>query len=151
MPSLQPCLLFYLAGIADPVASIIVAVLVLYSGWQVTIDSLHVLMEGVPRNVDIEDVIQTMTGISGVISIHDLHVWSITSGQNALSCHVVVDGDLSISESQTILRAIEHELFQKGIQHVTIQLENSIRMLIRHVNNYETHVHHHTLIEISPF
>lgn len=111
-------------GWADPLASVIVAVLVLISGWRVAKDAIHVLMEGTPKNIELDAIIQSMEKVDGVISIHDLHVWSITSGQNALSCHAVVDGDLSIHEAQTLLRTIEHELEHKGIGHVTIQMEN---------------------------
>ncbi|WP_047986477.1 cation diffusion facilitator family transporter [Ornithinibacillus californiensis] len=118
-------IIFFGWGWADPLASVIVAVLVLFSGWRVTKDAVHVLMEGTPKNVDLNDIIHTMENTDGVLSIHDLHVWSITSGQNALSCHAVVDGNLSIVDSQKILRTIEHELVHKGIGHVTIQLEHS--------------------------
>ncbi|WP_088778524.1 cation diffusion facilitator family transporter, partial [Staphylococcus argenteus] len=85
-------ILFFNWGWADPLASVIVAVLVLISGWRVTKDAVHVLMEGTPKNVEIDAVIKTIESIPGVNNMHDLHVWSITSGQNALSCHVVVDG-----------------------------------------------------------
>src|SRR5699024_1570096 len=85
---------------------------------------VHVLMEGTPRNVDIDDIIKTIENVSGVLSIHHLHVWAITSGQNALSCHAVVGGELSVQEIQKVLRTIEHELEHKGIGHVTIQTEN---------------------------
>lgn len=112
-------------GWADPLASVIVAILVLISGWRVTNDAIHILMEGTPKNVDLNDIIQTIEKVSGVVSIHDLHVWSITSGQNALSCHAVVNGALSVQESQKVLRTIEQELKQKNISHVTIQLENN--------------------------
>lgn len=132
-------------GWADPVASLIVAVLVLNSGWRVTMDSLHILMEGTPQNIDIDDIVNTMINIPGVISVHDLHVWSITSGSNALSCHAVVDGDLSITDCQKILRNIEHELAHKGIQHVTVQMENSENPHENSVmcrTQYEVHLHH---------
>lgn len=130
---------------ADPLASIIVAILVLNSGWKVTLDALHILMEGTPRNIDLDEIVKTMVSVPGIISIHDLHIWSITSGRNALSCHAVVDGNLSISECQSILRLIEHELAEKGIQHVTIQMENSENphedsILCR--NHYEVHANH---------
>src|SRR5699024_2061100 len=85
-------IMFFGWGWTDPLASVIVAVLILISGWRVTKDAVHVLMEGTPRNVDIDDIINTMENVQGIISIHDLHVWSIASGQNALSCHAVVDG-----------------------------------------------------------
>lgn len=118
-------IIFFNWGWADPLASVIVAVLVLVSGWRVTKDAVHVLMEGTPKNVDLDDIINIMENAKGIKSIHDLHVWSITSGQNALSCHAVVDGDLSVHESQDLLRKIEHDLEHKGVGHVTIQMENN--------------------------
>ncbi|MDQ0159853.1 cation diffusion facilitator family transporter [Alkalibacillus salilacus] len=117
-------IIFFDWGWADPIASVIVAILVLISGIRVTRESVHVLMEGKPKNVDLDEVVKTIKRIDGVQNIHDLHVWSITSGQNALSCHVVVEGDLSISECQSLLRQIERHLEQQNIGHVTIQLEN---------------------------
>ncbi|MFJ8262194.1 cation diffusion facilitator family transporter [Rummeliibacillus sp. NPDC094406] len=108
---------------ADPLASIIVAVLVLMSGWRVTRDSVHVLMEGTPSNVEMDDIIRTLRESDGVTDLHDLHIWTITSGQNALSCHLVVDGSLTIKESQDILQVLEHKLHHLGIGHMTVQLE----------------------------
>lgn len=118
-------IMFFNWGWADPLASVIVAILVLISGFRVTRDSVHVLMEGTPRNINLDDIINTFKKIPGIIDIHDLHVWSITSGQNALSCHAVVDGNLSIQESQQLLQTIEHQLEHIGIGHITVQLENN--------------------------
>ena len=118
-------IMFFGWGWADPLASVIVAALVLRSGYYVAKAGLHVLMEGTPQNVDIGDVIQTLQKSTGVKSIHDLHVWSITSGLNALSCHVVVNDNMSISEGEKLLGRIEHDLEHKSIQHVTLQLETS--------------------------
>jgi len=141
-------IMFFNWGWADPLASVIVALLVLISGWRVTKDAVHVLMEGTPKNVDLDDIINTMENVQGIISIHDLHVWSITSGQNALSCHAVVDGDLSVYESQTLLRAIEHKLDHKGIGHVTIQMENNEHphddsLLCQNDQEMPSHKHEH--------
>jgi len=118
-------IMFFGWGWADPLASVIVAVLVLRSGYYVTKSGLHVLMEGTPQNVDINDVIQTIQQTQGVKGVHDLHIWSITSGLHALSCHIVVDDHMTIAESEPLLRKIEHDLEHKNIQHVTIQLETS--------------------------
>ncbi len=118
-------IMFFGWGWADPLASVIVAGLVLVSGGRVTKDALHVLMEGTPRGVDVPEVIQTMKNVEGIISIHDLHIWSITSGHHALSAHVVVDGNLTINDSQHILNNLEEKLAQKGINHVTMQMENT--------------------------
>ncbi|MFD1848944.1 cation diffusion facilitator family transporter [Oceanobacillus bengalensis] len=141
-------IMFFGWGWADPLASVIVAILVLISGWRVTKDAVHVLMEGTPKNVNLDDIINIMENVSGILSIHDLHVWSITSGKNALSCHAVVDGGLSIQDSQNLLRKIEHELEHKGIGHVTIQMENkehphddSLLCQIDHESSHHQHDH----------
>jgi len=118
-------MMFFGWGWADPLASVIVAVLVLRSGYFVSKAGLHVLMEGVPQNVDLNNIINTVRNTEGILSVHDLHVWSITSGLNALSCHAVVDDKMTITESEQLLRKIEHDLLHQTIHHITIQLETS--------------------------
>jgi len=118
-------IMFFGWGWADPLASVIVAILVLRSGYFVSKSGLHVLMEGVPQNVEMNDIIGTIRNAEGVLSVHDLHVWSITSGLNALSCHAVVDDKMTIAESEQLLRKIEHDLLHQNIHHITIQLETS--------------------------
>ncbi|MEW4060568.1 cation diffusion facilitator family transporter [Bacillus siamensis] len=140
-------IIFFGWGWADPLASVIVAVLVLRSGYHVTKDSIHVLMEGTPENIDVTDIIHTIEETEGIQHIHDLHIWSITSGLNALSCHAVVDDQLTISESESILRKIEHELGDKGITHVTIQMEtaahNHDNAILCQAKSEQTDGHHH--------
>ncbi|WP_175987147.1 cation diffusion facilitator family transporter [Bacillus sp. Marseille-Q1617] len=141
-------ILFFDWGWADPAASVIVALLVLISGWRVTKDAVHVLMEGTPKNVDLNDVIAAIENVEGIERIHDLHVWSITSGQNALSCHAVVSEELTICESQELLRKIEQELAHKGIGHVTVQLESSDHphedsVMCEGKGGASLHQHHH--------
>lgn len=133
---------------ADPLASVIVAALVLRSGYYVTKSGLHVLMEGAPQNVDVDDVIQTIQNVEGIQSVHDLHVWSITSGLNTLSCHVVVDDQMSIAQSERLLHQIEHDLEHQNIHHVTIQLETSAHqhdnsILCKVKAESSGHHHHH--------
>src|SRR5699024_3025892 len=135
-------------GWADPLASVIVAVLVLRSGYFVSKSGLHVLMEGTPENVKMDEVIQTIQHTNGIQSIHDLHVWSITSGLNALSCHAVVDDNMSIAESNQLLRQIEHDLEHQNIHHMTIQLETSAHehdesILCQVKAESSGHHHHH--------
>lgn len=133
---------------ADPVASVIVAILVLLSGIRVTRDSLHILMEGTPKNVNMDEIIKTFKNTPGIIDIHDLHVWSITSGVNALSCHVVVDDSVTLSDSQKMLKQIEHDLLHLDIGHVTVQVENCQHshensILCKSIKESGAHVHHH--------
>lgn len=133
---------------ADPIASVIVSILVLRSGYLLTKSSVHVLMEGTPDNVDVEKVTEKILNTEGINSIHDLHIWTITSGLNALTCHAIVDEKMNIGESETILRKIEHDLEHLNIQHVTIQLETSAHLCddsLLCVANAESpsHSHHH--------
>lgn len=118
-------IMFFHFGWADPLASIIVAILVLRSGYKVSQSSIHILMEGTPDNVSIEKITEEIQTTDGVESIHDLHIWTITSNLNALSCHVVVAENRTIPEGEQLIRQIEHKLSHQNIQHSTIQLETS--------------------------
>jgi len=79
------------------------------------------------------DVIQTIKKTAGIQSVHDLHIWSITSGLNALSSHVVVNNKLTIAESEKMLRKIENDLEHKWIQHVT-GAENQFPLSSKHLS-----------------
>ncbi len=140
-------IMFFGWGWADPLASVIVAALVLRSGYYVTKAAVHVLMEGTPSNVDVEEIVQTIVQTNGVHSIHDLHIWTITSGTNALSCHAVVDDQLKIADGEHILREIEHNLEHKGIKHVTIQLETVAhkhdQSILCTIKTEQSNHHHH--------
>ncbi|WP_039075001.1 MULTISPECIES: cation diffusion facilitator family transporter [Bacillus] len=140
-------IIFFGWGWADPLASVIVAILVLRSGYKVSKDSIHILMEGTPQNIDVTDIILTIEETEGIQGIHDLHIWSITSGLNALSCHAVVDDQLTITESEGILRKLEQKLDQKGITHVTIQMETAThdheKTILCQSKNEQTQEHHH--------
>ncbi len=116
-------IMFFGWGWADPLASIIVAMLVLRSGYLVTQSSIHVLMEGTPDNIEIEKVAQEIMKNEEVKGIHDLHIWTITSEMNALTCHAVVEEKMTVGESERILRKIEHDLEHMNIHHLTIQFE----------------------------
>ncbi len=109
---------------ADILASVLVATLILISGWRVTKASVHILMEGKPENVNLENIINIVKNLHGVKDIHDLHVWSVTSGQNMMTCHVVVDGDTTIEESEVLIAKIEQKLIGQNIGHVTVQVES---------------------------
>lgn len=105
----------------DPILSILVSGLILFSSFKLLQESLLVLMEGVPRHIDIRDVLEKMTSVSGVKAIHDLHVWTLSSGMIALSAHVDID---DLTNWHDILDHIMLMLEQKyAISHVTLQPE----------------------------
>lgn len=109
---------------ADAAASVIVAVLIIVSGYRVVRDSVHILMEGTPKGISLEEVEQQLITHPQVLKIHDLHVWSITSGLNALSCHVIVDGEMSIHEASLLISELELRLLELSINHATVQVES---------------------------
>ncbi|UOO90453.1 cation diffusion facilitator family transporter [Vitreoscilla massiliensis] len=110
---------------ADPLISVLVAILVFRSGFFVLREAAHVLMEGTPRQIDPAHIRALLLQQPEVVNIHDLHVWSISSGEHALASHVVIQDDMRLSEVQTILHQLEALLQQQGIAHVTLQVEST--------------------------
>lgn len=109
--------------IADPIISVVVALLILKSAWGVIKHSIHILMEGTPITVDQQEVKATLQEIDGVINVHDLHIWTITSGLDSLSCHLLIkDNQDSQAILQTAINLIESKF---KILHTTIQIEKS--------------------------
>lgn len=109
---------------ADLVASLAIGVLILVSSWRLVREAVHVLLEGAPRHLDMEDLILRLSAVEGVDGIHDLHVWTITSGYSALAMHVTcADG-----ESREMLLARVNRVLRErfGIEHTTIQIEPCI-------------------------
>jgi cobalt-zinc-cadmium efflux system protein len=105
----------------DPLLSILICVLILVSSLRLLREALHVLMEGVPRNLDLTEVGRRLAGVRGVVSVHDLHIWTPASGSAALSAHVIVE---DLSEWMTTLEALRALLSARyGIEHVTLQPE----------------------------
>jgi cobalt-zinc-cadmium efflux system protein len=106
---------------ADPVASVLIAVLIVRSALALLFETVGVLMEGAPAHLDVDEVRGALEGLPGVVGVHDLHVWTITSGLDALSGHVVVGGGTRPRDVLAASRALLHERF--GLDHVTLQLE----------------------------
>ncbi|NGZ74546.1 cation diffusion facilitator family transporter [Saccharibacillus alkalitolerans] len=108
-------------NIADPIASVVVAVLVLISAYRITRDSAHILMEGAPAGYDTDGIRRALAGIPGVRGVHDLHLWSLSSDLPLLSAHLVLDrpedGEAAMDQARRLLT----ERF--GIGHITIQLD----------------------------
>jgi cobalt-zinc-cadmium efflux system protein len=106
---------------ADPVASAVIALLVLHASWSLLDEAVHVLMEGAPTHIDVNAVRAAIVGTAGVREVHDLHVWTITSGLVAMSGHVVLHDGVEPPELLHILAATLRARF--GIGHTTIQIE----------------------------
>lgn len=105
----------------DPILSLVICALILYSALRLLREALHVIMEGVPLNLDLREVGQAMATVQGVKSVHDLHIWTLSSGQVILSAHIVIPDMSSWEDTLTKLRELVHERFD--IDHVTLQPE----------------------------
>jgi cobalt-zinc-cadmium efflux system protein len=117
----------------DSIVSFFIAVLIVRSAWGIIVEAVDVLLESVPKDLDIVGVERALRDMTHVCDLHDLHVWSITSGVNALSCHVLVD---EYDCSETLILGINKMLKEKfNIEHVTVQLENAkVKSAIKHGN-----------------
>ena len=107
--------------IADPIASVVIAGLVLHASWALLRETVDVLLEAAPASVDIGDLERALVDVPGVAAVHDLHVWTITSGMTSLSCHVDSDGTHDHHDVLTALQALLREKY--AIHHVTLQVE----------------------------
>jgi cobalt-zinc-cadmium efflux system protein len=107
--------------VADPLISILIGLLILYSSWSLVKESLSVLMQSVPKGIRLDEVRQTIEEVEGVSAVHDLHVWAVTSDIFTLSAHAVVENGGDFHE---VLNCIEETLKERfNIEHTTIQLE----------------------------
>jgi cobalt-zinc-cadmium efflux system protein len=111
--------------LADPLISMFIGALILYSSWSLIKDSLSVLMQSVPKGIRLDEVRQTIEAVDGVHKVHDLHVWAVTSDIYTLSAHAVVENGGDFHE---VLNGIEDTLKVRfNIEHTTIQLETESR------------------------
>jgi cobalt-zinc-cadmium efflux system protein len=116
--------IFIIAGYpaADSLISVVVAVLILWSSWLLIRDAVDILLEGTPPHIDIVSLREQLGSVEGVGSVHDLHVWTLTSGVLAMSCHVVMQNELlSRTEVLAEVKGIARERFR--IDHTTVQIE----------------------------
>ncbi|MDX2167079.1 MAG: cation diffusion facilitator family transporter [Deltaproteobacteria bacterium] len=106
---------------ADAIAAAAIGLLVLKSAWDLVRESLDVLMEAVPEHIDVDQLRDAMAGVRGACAVHDLHVWTLTTGRYALAAHVVTDPD---ADGDAILATMQRLLAERfAVHHVTIQLE----------------------------
>ena len=134
----------------DPILSIALGCLIVYTAWDIVNESLNILLEGLPRGIELGGVTKAMAAVPGVLDVHDLHIWTLGSNQHALSSHVLID-DMPHSESEAILKKLAEVCCGLGIHHTTIQFEhvpcvmsdNGCKMGADHVHEHDHHDHDH--------
>jgi cobalt-zinc-cadmium efflux system protein len=143
-------ILFTGANWIDPVLSLAIAAVILWSSWGIVRETLNILLEGTPRGVDLHQIRGDMAAIAGVLNVHDLHIWSLGSQSRALACHVTI-ADIPPSESAGILEKLNHILKDHhNICHSTIQFEHEncpelhgCVVPIEEMSAEPAHHHHH--------
>jgi cobalt-zinc-cadmium efflux system protein len=107
----------------DPILSVGIALLIVFSAFEIIRESLNILLEGLPRGMNLADITRAMSTVTGVLDVHDLHIWSLGAKTHALSSHVLID-NMPASESSEILKRLNDVLCGFGIHHTTIQFEH---------------------------
>jgi cobalt-zinc-cadmium efflux system protein len=130
--------------VIDPILSILIGALIIWSAIDIVRESLNILLEGTPRGVEVEAVNNALRDVPGVIDVHDVHIWSLGSGVHALSCHALID-DMATSESNRILEGMNCVLADRfEIHHTTIQFEHARCVVSEHgCSMSRTHIHEH--------
>ena len=106
--------------IIDPIISLAIAVVILFSTWSLLADSLRLSMDGVPRNVDMDAVAKALADNTGVMGVHHLHVWAMSTTENALTAHIVV---CDVAKMEELKHRIKERLAHEGIAHATLEFE----------------------------
>lgn len=108
--------------IVDPIVGLVVAGVIVASVWSLTRDSLRLSLDGVPGGIDVAEIEQAMTAVPGVRAVHHIHVWAISTTENALTAHVVLD---SLSRMEELKHALKELLEHEGIPHATLEFESA--------------------------
>ncbi len=109
--------------IVDSIIAVIIGGIILWGAARLVIESVDILLEAVPRHIEVEKVIETIKNTTGVDEVHDIHIWTITSGIHALSAHLLI-ADQMVSKSAEIVENVTHDLSENfSITHTTLQLE----------------------------
>jgi len=109
--------------IVDTIISLIIVLVIFFSTWQLFKDSINLSLDGVPKDIDLDEIIKDIKSISNVKDIHHLHVWGISTSENALTAHIVTDEDISMKELAHLKAKIKHKLEHLKIDHATLEFE----------------------------
>ena len=107
----------------DSVLSVVIAIVILGSTWRLMKDSLRLSLDGVPEGIQLDEIKATVQKIAGVKDFHHIHIWAISTTENALTAHLVLSQSLSVEDERKIKQEIKHELLHNNIHHITLETE----------------------------
>ena len=135
--------------IIDPILSVLIALIVAFSAWNIIKKSFAILMEATPKGIQLDEIANVIKSVPGISSVHDLHIWTLTGDRHFLTCHAVIEDGISLTGAHQLLTKINQELCKSGIQHSTIQLEDcstshSDDLICKDAGGHgHSHDHHH--------
>ncbi len=112
-------------NIIDPIIGVIIAIIIIISTWNLLKESLRLTLDAVPEMINLNKISQCMQTCSGVLSIHHLHVWALSTTEIALTAHIVLEGVPDINAQEQIKNDIKQRLYHEGIKHITLEMESA--------------------------
>jgi cobalt-zinc-cadmium efflux system protein len=108
----------------DGAISILILIVIFFSTWSLLTASLRLSLDAVPKGIDAKKIVAVILNIKGVESVHHVHIWAMSTTENALTAHLVLNDELAFNEKMKLVQEVKHELLHHQIQHATIELEN---------------------------
>lgn len=125
--------------IIDPIISLVIAIVILISTWELLRDSMRLALDGVPEGIEVGEVALTMRGVDHVNDVHHLHIWAMSTTENALTAHVVIDDEHKAAD---VRKALKEALHEHGITHATIEIETSDDCCEKQCSEHGDHCDH---------
>jgi cobalt-zinc-cadmium efflux system protein len=110
----------------DMVLSLVIVLVIFYSTWNLFKDSLSLTLDGVPKGIDLNEVLSEIKEVEGVLDVHHLHVWAISTSQNAMTAHIIIHSNTELEQLNLIKKNIKHELEHVNIHHATLEFETEL-------------------------
>ena len=110
-------------NIIDPIISFVIAFVILFSTWSLLKESVKLILDGVPQQISNENIQQILENHPNIASVHHIHIWALSSSENALTAHLVLKEGVSLETFMEIKKELKHELFHQGIQHATLEID----------------------------
>ncbi|MFC2652956.1 MAG: cation diffusion facilitator family transporter, partial [Capnocytophaga gingivalis] len=112
-------------NIIDPIISFVIAFVILFSTWALLKESVKLILDGVPHQLSNEHIQEVLLRHPKISSVHHVHIWALSSSENALTAHLVVEEGVSLEDFMEIKKQLKHTLFHEGIQHTTLEIDAS--------------------------
>ena len=131
----------------DTLMSWIIIVLIVYGTWSLLKESVRLGLDGVPSSIDMLQIQAKIEKVDGVLSVHHIHLWGLSTTENAFTAHLVIDNDVTFGQAASIKKTVKHLLDHEDIQHVTLEIEKELEKCAAQdcaiISEKEGHQHHH--------